>query len=186
MDEVKEHPYVLQCDDAKPLIVETFKFMYDLDIMNPSSGEVFTYYLSLLFPSLSLSSLRSNLYVPFRMPFPKKLTTPPLAMPRLPHEVIFAIGGWSGGTSKGCIETYDTRADRWVNIPAEDTAGPRAYHGTAVIGYKIYSIGGYDGVEYFNTCRVFDAVHKNWKEVSENSNSNSNQIKNSSMFDASD
>ncbi|XP_036321452.1 kelch-like protein 10 isoform X2 [Rhagoletis pomonella] len=132
MEEVKEHPYVLQCDDAKPLIVETFKFMYDLDIMNPSSGE---------------------------------LTTPPLAMPRLPHEVIFAIGGWSGGTSKGCIETYDTRADRWVNIPAEDPAGPRAYHGTAVIGYKIYSIGGYDGVEYFNTCRVFDAVRKNWKEI---------------------
>lgn len=40
MEEVKEHPYVLQCEDAKPLIVETFKFMYDLDIMNPSSGEV--------------------------------------------------------------------------------------------------------------------------------------------------
>lgn len=97
--------------------------------------------------------------------FLKQLTTPPLAMPRLPHEVIFAIGGWSGGTSKGCIETYDTRADRWVNIPAEDPAGPRAYHGTAVIGYKIYSIGGYDGVEYFNTCRVFDAVKKTWKEV---------------------
>lgn len=40
MEEVKEHPYVLQCEAAKPLIVETFKFMYDLDIMNPSSGEV--------------------------------------------------------------------------------------------------------------------------------------------------
>ncbi|KAM7351624.1 kelch-like protein 10 [Cochliomyia hominivorax] len=132
MEEVKEHPYVMQSEEAKPLIVETFKFMYDLDIMNLSSGE---------------------------------LTTPALAMPRLPHEVIFAIGGWSGGTSKGCIETYDTRADRWVNIPADDPAGPRAYHGTAVIGYKIFTIGGYDGVEYFNTCRVFDAVKKIWKEV---------------------
>lgn len=99
------------------------------------------------------------------MPFSKQLPTPPLAIPRLPHEVIFAIGGWSGGTAKGCIETYDTRADRWINIPAEDPAGPRAYHGTAVIGHKIYSIGGYDGLEYFNTCRVFDAVKKSWKEV---------------------
>ncbi|XP_019891982.2 kelch-like protein 10 isoform X2 [Musca domestica] len=132
MEEVREHPYVVQSEEAKPLIVETFKFMYDLDIINPTSGE---------------------------------LTTPPLAMPRLPHEVIFAIGGWSGGTSKACIETYDTRADRWVNIPAEDPAGPRAYHGTAVIGYKIYAIGGYDGLEYFNTCRVFDAIKKTWKEV---------------------
>lgn len=40
MEEVKEHPYVLECEEAKPLIVETFKFMYDLDIMNPASGEV--------------------------------------------------------------------------------------------------------------------------------------------------
>ncbi|XP_034474561.1 kelch-like protein 10 isoform X2 [Drosophila innubila] len=133
MEEVKEHPYVIQCEAAKPLIVDTFKFI--------------------------------NLYVPFDLPFQPKLTTPPLAMPRLPHEVIFAIGGWSGGTSKGCIETYDTRADRWVNINAEDPAGPRAYHGTAVIGFKIFSIGGYDGVEYFNTCRVFDAVKKKWNEI---------------------
>ncbi|XP_023031778.1 kelch-like protein 10 isoform X1 [Drosophila willistoni] len=134
MEEVKEHPYVIQCEAAKPLIVDTFKFI-------------------------------SHLYVPFDMPFQPKLTTPPLAMPRLPHEVIFAIGGWSGGTSKGCIETYDTRADRWVNINAEDPAGPRAYHGTAVLGFKIFSIGGYDGVEYFNTCRVFDAVKKKWSEI---------------------
>ncbi|EDW43663.1 kelch-like protein 10 [Drosophila sechellia] len=132
MEEVKEHPYVLECEAAKPLIVDTFKFMYDLDFLNPQADE---------------------------------LTTPPLAMPRLPHEVIFAIGGWSGGTSKGCIETYDTRADRWVTINAEDPAGPRAYHGTAVLGFKIFSIGGYDGVEYFNTCRVFDAVKKKWNEI---------------------
>lgn len=45
MEEVKEHPYVLQCEEAKPLIVETFKFMYDLDIMNPSSGEVRAHFL---------------------------------------------------------------------------------------------------------------------------------------------
>ncbi|KAH8272167.1 hypothetical protein KR018_004487 [Drosophila ironensis] len=157
MEEVKEHPYVIQCEAAKPLIVDTFKFMYDLDFLNPQADEVMVMVFSFL--------NSTNLYVPFNLPFQPKLTTPPLAMPRLPHEVIFAIGGWSGGTSKGCIETYDTRADRWVNINAEDPAGPRAYHGTAVLGFKIYSIGGYDGVEYFNTCRVFDAVKKKWSEI---------------------
>lgn len=40
MEEVKEHPYVLQSEEAKPLIVETLKFMYDLDIISPTSGEV--------------------------------------------------------------------------------------------------------------------------------------------------
>ncbi|KAH8251456.1 hypothetical protein KR038_000164 [Drosophila bunnanda] len=157
MEEVKEHPYVIQCEAAKPLIVDTFKFLYDLDFLESQADEVIV-----LFSPFHFST---NLYVPFDMPFQPKLTTPPLAMPRLPHEVIFAIGGWSGGTSKGCIETYDTRADRWVNINAEDPAGPRAYHGTAVLGFKIYSIGGYDGVEYFNTCRVFDAVKKKWSEI---------------------
>lgn len=153
MEEVKEHPYVIQCDAAKPLIVDTFKFMYDLDFLNPQAEEVISCHPSYIHIFLTLL---------WSLP---KLTTPPLAMPRLPHEVIFAIGGWSGGTSKGCIETYDTRADRWVNINAEDPAGPRAYHGTAVLGFKIYSIGGYDGVEYFNTCRVFDAVQKQWNEI---------------------
>lgn len=94
-----------------------------------------------------------------------ELVTPPLALPRLPHEVIFAIGGWSEGLPQSHMETYDTRADRWVRISADDPAGPRAYHGTAVLGFKIYCIGGFDGVEYFNTCRCFDAVKKMWKEV---------------------
>lgn len=47
-----------------------------------------------------------------------------------------------------------------------DPAGPRAYHGTAVLGYCIYVIGGFDGMDYFNSCRCFDAVTKIWREVS--------------------
>lgn len=43
--------------------------------------------------------------------------------------------------------------------------GPRAYHGTAVISFSIYVIGGFDGMDYFNSCRCFDAVTKMWKEV---------------------
>lgn len=93
------------------------------------------------------------------------MTTPFLAIPRLPHEVIFAIGGWSSGLPQTYIETYDTRADRWIRVPEEDTAGPRSYHGTAVIGEKIYCIGGFDGMEYFNTCRMFNAITKEWREI---------------------
>lgn len=91
--------------------------------------------------------------------------TPELARPRLPHEVLFVIGGWSGGNPTNRIETYDSRADRWINVEHVDNAGPRAYHGTVVIGYKIYVIGGFDGMEYFNTCRSFDPIKKDWKEI---------------------
>ena len=44
----------------------------------------------------------------------------PLARPRVPHEVMFAVGGWSGGSPTNVIETYDTRADRWITIETTD------------------------------------------------------------------
>lgn len=47
----------------------------------------------------------------------------------------------------------------------EDPSGPRSYHGTIVMGTKLYLIGGFNGTEYFNTCTQFDAVKKTWKEV---------------------
>lgn len=46
-----------------------------------------------------------------------------------------------------------------------DPIGPRAYHGTAVVGFNIYVIGGFDGADYFNSCRCFNAVTKVWREV---------------------
>lgn len=33
----------------------------------------------------------------------------PLARPRVPHEILFAIGGWSAGSPTNFVETYDTR-----------------------------------------------------------------------------
>lgn len=44
------------------------------------------------------------------------LSTPEIARPRVPHEIIFAIGGWKNDFILGCIETYDTRADRWIPV----------------------------------------------------------------------
>lgn len=36
--------------------------------------------------------------------------------PRKAREVVFAIGGWSGHCPTCIIETYDPRADRWINV----------------------------------------------------------------------
>ncbi|GAB0099346.1 Kelch-like protein diablo [Sergentomyia squamirostris] len=84
------------------------------------------------------------------------------ALPRIPHEVIFTVGGWSEGSARNQIETYDTRADRWVRIRNEDPAGPRAYHGTVVVGERIFCVGGFNGRDYFNNCRILDTVTKEW------------------------
>lgn len=95
----------------------------------------------------------------------EELATPEIARPRIPNEILFAIGGWSGGSPTAYIETYDTRADRWNKVIEIDPEGPRAYHGTAVLGHSIYVIGGFDGYEYYNSCRCFNAVTKEWQEV---------------------
>ncbi|XP_066908319.1 kelch-like protein 10 [Halyomorpha halys] len=132
LEHVKEHPYVVGNEACRPIIIDTLRFLYDLEMITQRQGEV---------------------------------TTPEIARPRVPHEILFAIGGWSGGSPTNYIETYDTRADRWVKVEEVDRTGPRAYHGTAVVGYEIYVIGGFDGMDYFNSCRCFNAVSKTWREI---------------------
>ncbi|KAK3108652.1 hypothetical protein FSP39_012601 [Pinctada imbricata] len=130
VEKVKVHPYIKDNDECKPIIIETLKFLYDLDMDEERD--------------LDLSN--------------------PLARPRVPHEVLFVVGGWSGGSPTNIVETYDTRADRWIVCESTDS-GPRAYHGTATIDHKIYIIGGFDGMEYFNSVRSFDPQSKEWTEV---------------------
>uniref|UniRef100_A0A0A9YPI4 Kelch-like protein diablo n=1 Tax=Lygus hesperus TaxID=30085 RepID=A0A0A9YPI4_LYGHE len=132
LESVKEHEYVSTNEQCRPKIIDTLRFLYDLEMITQRTGEV---------------------------------STPEIARPRIPHEILFALGGWSGGSPTNYIETYDTRADRWVKVEEVDPAGPRAYHGTAVVGHDIYIIGGFDGVYYFNSCRCFNAVTKTWREI---------------------
>lgn len=89
-----------------------------------------------------------------------------LLVPRLPYELLFAIGGWFDGAACSLFETYDIRADRWIEFEQfRDPHGPRAYHSSVVLDNKIYCIGGYSGSEYYNKCTVFDILTKTWNEV---------------------
>lgn len=95
----------------------------------------------------------------------QEIKMPKYAIPRLPYKIVFTIGGWYDGQPRCLIETYDTRADRWITITDQCRSGPRAYHGCVAIGRKIYCIGGFNGVEHFNVCSVFDVVRKEWREI---------------------
>jgi kelch-like protein 10 len=90
---------------------------------------------------------------------------PDFARSRIPH-ILFAIGGWREAGPTNIIETYDRRADRWVEVEEVDPIGPRAFHRTAVIGFNIYVIGGFNGQDYLNSCRCFNAAEKSWRELS--------------------
>jgi kelch-like protein 10 len=95
-----------------------------------------------------------------------EVPTPDFVRPHIPHDILFAIGGWRKDNPTNDFEIYDTRADQWVEVKEVDPAGPRACHGTAVIGFNIYVIGGFNGHDYFNSVRCFNALKKTWHEVS--------------------
>uniref|UniRef100_A0A8C5B8P0 BACK domain-containing protein n=1 Tax=Gadus morhua TaxID=8049 RepID=A0A8C5B8P0_GADMO len=85
----------------------------------------------------------------------------PLTRPRLPHAVLLAVGGWSGGAPTSSVESYDARANRWVGVTVEGEE-PRAYHGAVVLGDALYLVGGFDGVRCFNSVRRFDPAARRW------------------------
>ena len=61
--------------------------------------------------------------------------------PRVPRGIVFAIGGWSGGTPISKVETYDCNADLWFQFPVLEDDNPRAYHGLVVYKDLIFMIG---------------------------------------------
>ncbi|KAF6211492.1 hypothetical protein GE061_012004 [Apolygus lucorum] len=83
--------------------------------------------------------------------------------PRIPYQVVFAIGGWSEGAPTNWMESYDIRADRWFKSDLQD-AIPRAYHGLVCVDNLLYMIGGFDGTNHFNSVRCFDPMKKIWTE----------------------
>lgn len=88
------------------------------------------------------------------------------AKPRIPYDVLFAIGGWHFGAPMSFFETYDNRAKRWHSaIKYSDQYNPRVHHGATVVNQKIYCIGGFDEDEPHNSCRMFDTETKIWTEV---------------------
>lgn len=89
-----------------------------------------------------------------------------LLVPRLPHEILFVIGGWVNSSACNLLEIYDNRADRWIQVDQfEDPNGRRAYHRSVVFDNKIFCIGGYCNSEYYNKCAVFDLNERKWNEV---------------------
>ncbi|XP_021940553.1 kelch-like protein 8 [Zootermopsis nevadensis] len=88
-----------------------------------------------------------------------------LVTPSIPQDILFAIGGFRDGNPSDVIEAYDAQTDRWSVVEGVDSIGPRMDHGTAVVGFDIYVIGGYRGIEYLCSCCCFNAVTKTCREV---------------------
>ncbi|XP_061199242.1 kelch-like protein 10 [Neopsephotus bourkii] len=91
-------------------------------------------------------------------------STSPLSRPRLPYTVLFAVGGWNGDVPTNAMETYDVRADKWMNVTSEQ-GSPIASHGTVYLKGFIYVVGGFDGMQFLNSVKRFDPLRKTWHQV---------------------
>ncbi|XP_021929393.1 kelch-like protein 10 [Zootermopsis nevadensis] len=135
LQKISNHAYVTENEGCGPLILETHAFLRDVQMLTKEENA------------------------------DKEFVTPRIAYPRIPQDILFAIGGRCDGRPTDVIEAYDARADRWSVVEGVDSIGPRARHGTAVVGFDIYIIGGYDGEEELRSCHCFNAVMKTWREV---------------------
>ncbi|XP_048850811.1 kelch-like protein 10 [Brienomyrus brachyistius] len=87
----------------------------------------------------------------------------PLTRPRLPSEILLAIGGWTESPASQ-VTAYDTRADRWADVALEHES-PLSYHGSVYLDGFVYCIGGTDGLVCSNSVRRFNPFTRTWDRV---------------------
>ncbi|KAH9376937.1 hypothetical protein HPB48_002748 [Haemaphysalis longicornis] len=84
--------------------------------------------------------------------------------PRIPKDILFVFGGWTGGATSKLL-TYNCRSRRWVLHPDQCTP-PRAYHGVAMLDGLVYFIGGFDGRSCYHSVVCLDVPHLKWSTKS--------------------
>ncbi|KAI1280487.1 Kelch-like protein 18 [Halotydeus destructor] len=78
--------------------------------------------------------------------------------------LIYAVGGLAKtGDSLSTVEVFDSRTGSWKL--AEAMTMLRSRVGVAVMGSKLYAIGGYNGSDRLSTVEVFDPDHRSWTKV---------------------
>ncbi|XP_050518446.1 kelch-like protein 10 isoform X3 [Diabrotica virgifera virgifera] len=163
---ILDYAYTGSCTINKSNVKELLKFadQYQLlDVLQMCCN----YLIDEICPANCLETMKfaSRYFCKELMKVGKLYITRNFPMPRVPHEVIFAIGGWCEGSPTNFVETYDCKADKWLFCCDTDTS-PRAYHGLCTLNGLIYMIGGFDGTEYFNSVKCFDPVHHEWSQRS--------------------
>ncbi|XP_037514719.2 kelch-like protein 10 [Rhipicephalus sanguineus] len=86
-------------------------------------------------------------------------------LPRMPYQMLFVVGGWSEGRERDTIETYDSRAGRWLMNHMQGFK-PRAYHGVALLRNRLYVVGGMREASYLRSCDTFDMESCTWQSCS--------------------
>uniref|UniRef100_H3CVT7 Kelch like family member 10 n=1 Tax=Tetraodon nigroviridis TaxID=99883 RepID=H3CVT7_TETNG len=87
-----------------------------------------------------------------------------IAHPRVPKDILLAIGGWIYEDVLDVIEAYNGRIQCWVSIP-HHLNPPRAYHSSVFLNDSVYCLGGFDNMENFSSMCRLDLNTGTWHEV---------------------
>ncbi|XP_022079622.1 kelch-like protein 5 [Acanthaster planci] len=82
---------------------------------------------------------------------------------------LYAIGGHDTPSQQSsrqfdCVERYDPRSDLWCTLAPMSLC--RDAVGVAVLGNRIFAVGGYDGQTYLNSVECYDPMSGEWSFVS--------------------
>lgn len=98
------------------------------------------------------------------LPERRSILQSPRTRPRRCSEaagIIFAIGGLnSSGEALSTVETYDPITGQWS--PADGMNSLRTRVGVAVLGNKLYALGGFDGHRRLSTVEFYDPLVGKW------------------------
>lgn len=86
------------------------------------------------------------------------------ANPRIPKDILLAIGGWISDDVADVIEAYNARTQSWVSTPWY-LIPPRAYHRSVFLNDSVYCLGGFDREDHFSSMCRLDLNTCTWHEA---------------------
>ncbi|GMR43353.1 hypothetical protein PMAYCL1PPCAC_13548, partial [Pristionchus mayeri] len=83
------------------------------------------------------------------------------------HALIFAVGQLtnSQAENESTMAFYDPIMDRWTKC--KSLPSTRGRDGVAIVGTKIFAIGGYDGKDRLKSVDVYDAITDKWEKAAD-------------------
>lgn len=95
---------------------------------------------------------------------PLTICTNPVARPRLPNAIIFAIGGHNCHHPTRLTEVYDIRADCWT-VMQDHQPQTLLNHGAVYYNGSIYCVGGCSYNNGTSSMYRFDLMTRTWHEA---------------------
>ncbi|KAH6938087.1 hypothetical protein HPB50_006665 [Hyalomma asiaticum] len=84
-------------------------------------------------------------------------------LPRLPHCMLFVVGGWSNGVPLSSTQVFDPLVNSWVSHEDPSAFGPRAHHAVTVHKRRVFVVGGMRQQECLRSAMSYDMDSLEWK-----------------------